>query len=221
MISLSRNEVEQADKLIMTFKKEVSEITAEEVTEVAQKLEDEKVFANTQMHVAIERKVFEIVNSKILQPDLASFPKGHPIYTFLEENRQITVLVERARQLKERQGSFTGLKTDWILIARQFLDLNIHYLRKENQLFPFLEKYGFNHPSSMMWSLHDEIRSLARTFSKAVEEDDEKTAQYILPVLLREAGEMTIKEEKVLLPTSVRLLTEDDWKAIREGSYEA
>jgi len=72
----------------------------------------------------------------------------------------------------------------------------------------------------MMWSLHDEIRSLAKTFSKAVEENDEKTVSYILPVLLREAGEMTIKEEKVLLPTSARLLTEDDWKAIREGEDE-
>ncbi len=50
--------------------------------------------------------------------------------------------------------------------------------------------------------------------------EDEKTAQYILPVLLREAGEMTVKEEKVLLPTSARLLTEDEWKAIREGEDE-
>ncbi|GMT46120.1 MAG: hypothetical protein IEMM0006_1952 [bacterium] len=220
MISLSKNETEQADKLIEAFKKEVPEITAEEVTEVAQKLEDEKVFADAQMHVRIERKVFEIVNSKIPQQNLASFPKGHPIHTFLEENKQIRALVERARQLNEMESGFTGLKTDWTLIAKQFLSLNIHYLRKENQLFPFLEKYGFNHPSSMMWSLHDEIRSLAKTFSKAVEENDEKTAQYILPVLLREAGEMTIKEEKVLLPTSVRLLMEDDWKAIREGEDE-
>jgi DUF438 domain-containing protein len=220
MISLSKNETEQADKLIEAFKKEVREITAEEVTEVAQKLEDEKVFADTEMHVSIERKVFEIVNSKIPQQDLASFPKGHPIHTFLEENDQIRALVERAKQLKEMESSFTGLKTDWILIARQFVSLNIHYLRKENQLFPFLEKYGFNHPSSMMWSLHDEIRSLAKTFSKAVEDNDEKTAQYILPVLLREAGEMTVKEEKVLFPTSVRLLSEDDWKAIREGEDE-
>ncbi len=220
MISLSKNEAEQADKLIEAFKKEVHEITAEEVTEVAQKLEDEKVFADAQMHVSIERKVFEIVSSKIPQQDLDSFPKGHPIHTFLEENKQISALVERARQLNEMENSFTGLNTDWTLIAKQFLSLNIHYLRKENQLFPFLEKYGFNHPSSMMWSLHDEIRSLAKTFSKAVEENDEKTAQYILPVLLREAGEMTIKEEKVLFPTSVRLLTEDDWKAIREGEDE-
>ncbi len=220
MISLSKNETEQADKLIEAFKKEVSEITAEDVTEVAQKLEDEKVFADAEMHVSIERKVFEIVNSKIPQHNLASFPKGHPIHTFLEENKLISALVERARQLKELDGSFSELKTDWLLIAKQFISLNIHYLRKENQLFPFLEKYGFNHPSSMMWSLHDEIRSLAKTFSKAVDEDDEKTAQYILPVLLREAGEMTIKEEKVLLPTSVRLLAEDDWKAIRKGEDE-
>jgi len=220
MISLSKNEAEQADKLIETFKKEVSAITAEEVTEVAQKLEDEKVFADAQMHVSIERKVFEIVNSKILQQDLASFGKGHPIHTFLEENKLIRVLVERAKQLEEEQNSFTALKTDWVLIAKQFVSLNIHYLRKENQLFPFLEKYGFNHPSSIMWSLHDEIRSLAKTFLKAVEENDEKTARYILPVLIREAGEMTIKEEKVLLPTSVRLLTEDDWETIRKGEDE-
>jgi len=220
MIALSKNETEQADKLIEVFKKEISEITAEEVTEVAQKLEDEKIFADAEMHVSIERKIFEIVNSKIPQHDLASFPNGHPIHTFLEENKYIIALVERARKLKEVENSFADLKTDWILIAKQFVNLNIHYLRKENQLFPFLEKHGFNHPSSMMWSLHDEIRSLAKTFSKAVEENDEKTALYILPVLLREASEMTIKEEKVLFPTSARLLSEAEWKAIREGEDE-
>jgi len=36
--------------------------------------------------------------------------------------------------------------------------INFHYLRKENQLFPLLEKKGVSGPSSVMWGIHDDIR---------------------------------------------------------------
>jgi DUF438 domain-containing protein len=220
MISLAKNETEQADKLIQVFMDYIPEISPEEVTEVAQQLEDEKIFANAEQHISIEQKIFELIEKKIPQKDLTEFTAGHPIHTFLEENRSIKELCIRALQLHDTENSFSDLYSDWTLIAKQFSDLDIHYLRKENQLFPFLEKRGFNHPSSIMWSLHDEIRSLAKSFSKAVAEKDEKTAKMLLTPLAREAAEMIIKEERVLLPTAARLLTSDDWKELREGEDE-
>ena len=220
MISLAKNETEQADKLIQVFMDYIPEISPEEVTEVAQQLEDEKIFANAEQHISIEQKIFELIEKKIPQKDLTEFTAGHPIHTFLEENRSIKELCIRALQLHDTENSFTDLYSDWTLIAKQFSDLDIHYLRKENQLFPFLEKRGFNHPSSIMWSLHDEIRSLAKSFSKAVAEKDEKTAKMLLTPLAREAAEMIIKEERILLPTAARLLTADDWKELRVGEDE-
>ena len=220
MISLSKNEAEQADKLIEVFMNYIPEISAEEVTEVAQKLEDEKIFSDAKQHVSIEQKIFEVIEKKIPKKDLSAFTKGHPINTFLEENKQIIALCKRAKKLDETENSFNDLYSDWMLIAKQFSNLNIHYLRKENQLFPFLEKRGFNHPSSIMWSLHDEIRSLAKEFSKVIAGKDEQSTRLLLLPLLKEADEMTIKEERVLYPTAARLLTNNDWKEIREGEDE-
>ncbi len=220
MISLAKDDQKQADKLIQVFMDYIPEISTEEVTEVAQQLEDEKVFTDASQHVSIERKIFEVIEKKIPQKDLSEFTSGHPIHTFIEENKQIKVLCERAGKLKETDNSFSDLYSDWTLIAKQFSDLDIHYLRKENQLFPFLEKRGFNHPSSIMWSLHDEIRSLAKGFLKVVANKDEKSAIIVLPSLIREADEMVTKELRVLLPTAARLLTNDDWKELRVGEDE-
>jgi len=220
MTLLAQNKEAAADKLIKVFMEYIPEITAEEVMEVAQKLEDEKVFADANQHINIERKIFELIRTKIPQKDLTFFTKGHPIHTFLEENKQIKELCKRALQLNETENSFKELYSDWTLITKQFSNLNIHYLRKENQLFPFLEKRGFNHPSTIMWSLHDEIRRQSKVFFKAVTEKKGKIAKMLLPELAKEVNEMTIKEERVLLPTSARLLTNDDWIKIREGEDE-
>jgi len=220
MTLLAKKEEEQANKLIRVFMDYIPEITAEEVTEVAQKLQNENVFADAEQHVSIETYIFEVIEKKIPQKDLSLFTSGHPIHTFLEENKQIKALVNRATQLNETKNSFTDLKSDWILLAKQFAGLDIHYLRKENQIFPFLEKKGFNHPSSIMWSSDDDIRKLARAFSKAVAENNEKEARILLPGLAREVQEMTIKEERILFPTAARLFTDKEWQEIRAGEDE-
>lgn len=71
-----------------------------------------------------------------------------------------------------------------------------------------------------MWKSDDEIRKLAKKFSKAVADKDEKTAKMLLPTLASDAMEMTFKEERILLPTAARLLTDNEWKEIREGEDE-
>ncbi len=220
MASLAKGENEKAEKLTQVFLDYIPEITVEEVSQVAQQLDDEGIFADASQHINIERQVFEIVRTKIPSKDLQSYPKGHPIHSFLEENKQIIELKQRAENLLQQADSFTNLKSDWALLAKQFLSIDIHYLRKENQLFPYLEKHGFSHPSTIMWSLHDEIRRQAKLFSKAVNDNDEKEAREWLETVAREAYEMTVKEEKILLPKSMELLSETDWREIREGEDE-
>ncbi|MEZ5197408.1 MAG: hemerythrin domain-containing protein [Bacteroidales bacterium] len=46
-------------------------------------------------------------------------------------------------------------------------DVDKHYQRKENLLFPYLEKYGITGPPKVMWGKHDETRG----YLKAAIED--------------------------------------------------
>ncbi len=220
MTALAKADNENAEKLTKIFLEYVPEITAEEVSKVAQQLDDEGVFADANQHINIERQVFEIIKTKIPTLDLQSYPAGHPIATFLAENKIVLDLKQRAKELLETPDSFNNLKSDWVLLAKQFSSLDIHYLRKENQLFPYLEKKGFSHPSTIMWSLHDEIRRQAKEYSKAVTDNDEKLAAQWLTKLMQEAYEMTVKEEKVLLPRASQLLNPVDWFEIRKGEDE-
>ena len=41
-------------------------------------------------------------------------------------------------------------------------DVDKHYRRKENLLFPYLENYGITGPPTVMWGKHDEIRDLIK-----------------------------------------------------------
>ncbi len=220
MTALAQGDQATADKFIRIFMDYVPEITAEEVTQVAQELDDAGVFADASQHMSIEQNVFGIIDSKMPVLDLASFPEGHPVHTFLAENTVIKALCQRAQNLIADSQSFDTLYTDWVLLAKQFLQLDIHYLRKENQLFPFLERRGFSHPSTIMWSIHDIIRGLAKDLAKAVENKNKKEAYKALNEVQQNAFEMTIKEERVLYPRSSKLLTQDDWVAIRNGEEE-
>ncbi len=220
MTALAKGDKQTADKFLKIFMDYVPEITAEEVTQVAQQLDDEGVFKDSAHHMSIEQNVFGIIDTKMVAHDLNSFPEGHPVHTFLAENKVIKELCNRAKELIKDRASFETLYTDWVLLAKQFLLLNIHYLRKENQLFPFLEKRGFSHPSTIMWSIHDAIRSVAKQFTQEVENKEEEKAYETLENLAQIAYEMTIKEEKILLPKSSKLLTQEDWVKIREGEDE-
>ncbi len=220
MTALAKGQKEEADKLIRVFMDYVPEITAEEITQVAQELDEAGVFADVNQHMSIEQNVFGIIDKKMPVQDLDSFTEGHPIHTFLTENKMIKELCKRAQNLVSDSNSFDNLYSDWTLLAKQFLLLDIHYLRKENQLFPFLEKRGFSHPSTIMWSIHDEIRSAAKQLNKTVEQKDKKRAYDLLGELQQNVFEMTIKEERVLFPKSSKLLTQNDWLSIRQGEDE-
>ena len=57
----------------------------------------------------------------------------------------------------------------------------MHYLRKENQLFPFLEQHGVEGPSKVMWAIHDDIRALIKQARAAIADDDAADGREHLP----------------------------------------
>ncbi len=163
------------------------------------------------------------------QPTPESTP-GHPIYTFRAENLAAEeVLADLEAALKAYQEK-PGVQV--IKVARDFVQqlmkFDAHYVRKENLLFPFLEKYGFYGPSRVMWGIHNDIRAAWKRLEALLTGtlDSEKLPtpaeiDAIFQPMATAIKEMFYKEEKILFTSALERLTEEDWKQIRSQENDA
>jgi DUF438 domain-containing protein len=205
------------------FDKLIKDITPEELSAIEQELIDEglpieEVRRLCDVHLEIFRKSLE----KKVGPKLIP---GHPIHTFKLENREIEHLVLDTKAVlevfknKPDQGNLLKLREKLNLLW----DVEKHYSRKENLLFPFLEKYQITGPSKIMWSHDDEIRDLLKETKKltaAYNDAIKAQLEEKLDLLLQKVLDMIAKEEKVLFPTSLKVLSEDEWYHILQDSAE-
>jgi DUF438 domain-containing protein len=96
-----------------------------------------------------------------------------------------------------------------------------HYLWKENQLFPFLEKHDFTGPTQVMWGIHDQIRTMLKGLYTALGKDDFRYIHENGQKLSVAVIEMIYKENKIMLPTALDLLSDDEWKEISKVFEES
>ncbi|HRY52985.1 MAG TPA: DUF438 domain-containing protein [Spirochaetia bacterium] len=136
---------------------------------------------------------------------------GHPVHSYLAENREA-----RRRSRSLAMASWRGIEA-MKLASRELKPILIHYTRKENQLFPFLERSGFTGPSKVMWGKHDEIRSAFKELDAALAAQDAKGSRRLARELARKIGMMAFMEERILFPNALKRLSERDWAAVRLG----
>ena len=144
---------------------------------------------------------------------------GHPVHTYLEENKTARKVLKRIRPLL-RQVSRGARAEELEKELEQLKRIEIHYQRKENQLFPYLEQVDFTGPSKVMWGKHDEIRAQLRELETAYREQDWGRFTSVGRGLLRAIRRMIFMEEKILFPTSLKKLSDKQWVEIRRGEGE-
>jgi hypothetical protein len=153
----------------------------------------------------------------VVTPPDPGLPPYHPVEAYLAENRAIAAAAERFAAVCRAAAGGT---MDAAAAGEALDDLarvETHYVRKENQLFPALERNGFSGPSKVMWSVHNEIRDWIRVCRFAIGQSDAAQLADQGLHLVRMVTEMIAKEEKILYPTALRLLKEEEWRAIRAG----
>lgn len=91
-----------------------------------------------------------------------------------------------------------------------------HFKRKEKHLFPYLEKYGVNQPTSTMWQLDDEIRQGLKYVKNLLLIEENLQLEEVFETVIQLIEEMIDQEENKLYPLAVKLLSEDDWMAMDE-----
>ena len=145
----------------------------------------------------------------------ADLPEGHPVRVYLDENRLVRELIGKIKNIniQEESENFTKLFKSLRLVEK-------HFARKENQLFPYLEKYGWTSPSQNMWAFHDQIRDEIKAVRKAIESGDIVLVSQNLAQIFRSLEHLMVVEENRLLPNALNMLSEEDWKEMREGDEE-
>ncbi len=154
-------------------------------------------------------------------------PSGHPVHTYVSENQTAMALLKDLRWELDRMGEEPG-ETIWAFTVNHLITLtnelaaglHIHYLRKENQLFPLLEQHGLEAPSKVMWEVHDDIRAKAKSCQDLLKQPDRQIARTTLQEYLKTVEDMIFKEEKILFPMALEELTEQDWARVRRGEEE-
>ena len=195
----------------------LDEVGADEIIEIERALiEDgtpvEEIQNLCDVHVSLFRESLDQQKS----PETIS---GHPVFTMRSENQILERYIHsfdeawRAFLAKRDAASLAELQTE----LERLMKFDVHYLRKENQLFPYLEKYGFEGPSKVMWGIHDEIRALWRSLGEmlaAVEKDFAgiKDAGKKVTGAMRD---MVYKEDKILFPAAMERLSEKEWAELR------
>lgn len=159
-------------------------------------------------------------------------PAGHPVDTFKRENMALRAVVQRLGKSYEEANNL-GTEDNLVTFINdlrggfnQLMDVDKHYRRKENLLFPFLEKNGITGPPKVMWGKHDETRELLKAANDALRETkmDKEELLSTIELLLRPAStavtDMIMKEEEILLPMCLDTLRIGDWFEIYQQTPE-
>jgi DUF438 domain-containing protein len=156
----------------------------------------------------------EFLNNK-QSPFEGKYPDGHPVRTYLEENLLIRSLINEI-ELLNIQEQFAYFKELFDKLAK----VELHFARKENQLFPYLEKHGWTSPSQNMWAFHDQIRDEIRETRKAIEKENPTAVMMNIQQVFRSLEHIMQVEEGRLLPNAMQMLSEEEWKEFKEGDKE-
>ncbi len=206
------------------FHELIKDIDASEIAHMEQQLMNEgmpesEVRRLCDVHV-------EVFKESLSQQDVPSLPPGHPINTFMLENRAAEGIVHELGHVLAKlsdpsdKAAFQELQPQLASLVEKLSQIDLHFLRKENQLFPILEKHSVTAPSQVMWALHDDIRTALKSSRAGVRDAQVPDVYSSIKYAMKSIVDMIYKEEHILFPMAKDLLTDEEWLTARSGEAE-
>ncbi len=215
--------VEQAKGRFQEMLKDVSalEIADMEQSLIREGMPETEIKRLCDVHVQVFKDSLE-------KHDAPDVPPGHPVAAFLRENRAAEEILEEVKRSIEEietpgeKPSFPPPEKRLPWFLERLGEIHIHYQRKENQLFPFLEKHGITGPSQVMWSGDDDNRALLKKARGLLKESGSADSYSEATAVIRELDtalrDMVFKEERVLFPMALDTLSDEEWAEVAQGS---
>ncbi|MGB9856975.1 MAG: DUF438 domain-containing protein [Dictyoglomaceae bacterium] len=207
------------------FKEIFSSVTPTEIAQIEEELikegmPREEVIRLCEVHLAVFQEALEKEKKEANQ--------GHPVYILMEEHKILLEFGEKLKKILEEIKTIENYDTvkdkleEMEDIVRHFKESEKHYLREENILFPYLEKHGITEPPAIMWMEHDKIRAIKKDIYKLIENYKNISPQEFvrkMNTLSLELVDMLAshfyKENNILFPMGLQVISENEWKDIR------
>ena len=202
-------DVESQKKRFQELIKDVApwEIAQMEQQFLAEGMPETEIKGLCEVHVQVFKEALE-------QKTVPGLPAGHPVHTYMLENRAAEDILKEAESVPDPAGE----KEKMLGILDRLAAIDTHFLRKENQLFPIVEAKGITGPSKVMWALHDDIRAFIKDTRQKVEEGTAKKLN--IDAMVKMIRDMIYKEEHILFPMVLETLDEEEWARVRKGEEE-
>lgn len=145
------------------------------------------------------------------------YPENHPLWVYLEEINAVEKVALEADELL-KQDKF--IKNPWLGVFDSLAQWRTHLSRKQNQLYPMLEDHGFDRPTRIMWTFDDAVRDAISASYALLREDKYDEFLASVPETLAKLRDLNSKELEVLLPTSFKLLSDEEFVRMSKNDHE-
>ncbi len=166
-------------------------------------------------------KVLNVFYKKLDEHRIEAPVEKHFLYYLMAENKAMDGRMKAAKELIKRinreeddHDTFETLKSHLLQKVKEFSSFDAHYIKKENILFPYLERVWPDYRCvNLMWSYHDDIREswkrlqdlLLDKYMDLVDFNEEIGRFYFLVYTIM------FREEAIIFPLAVKDFKQEDW----------
>ena len=216
-------EGEKGSDLIKKHQAAINDLTANDIIQVVHRLIESDLPLD-RIKIGIN-KALNVFHKQILAQEQVSLPEDHFLTYLKKENRE---LERRLQNLKSWVKDFNNENLDSLKIAEHLrigvedlMQMEKHYIRKENILFPYFEKEFPQYKClGLMWSIHDDIRNRQKALLMALLEIDldKKHINKLLGDLFFDMYTIIFREEYLLFPVALHAVNQDAWDEMLQQS---
>ncbi|MCZ4695990.1 DUF438 domain-containing protein [Ancylomarina euxinus] len=216
---------EKGSLLIKKHQAAIDDLTANDIILVVHRLvESDLPMGDLKIGI---NKALNVFHKQILSQKPIALPEDHFLTYLKKENRE---LERRLQNLKSWVKDFNNENLDTVKVAEHIrvgiedlMQMEKHYVRKENILFPYFEKeYPQYKCLGVMWSIHDDIRTRQKALLMALLEVnlDKKHINKLLGDLFFDMYTIIFREENLLFPVALNAVNQDAWEDMLQQSDE-
>jgi uncharacterized protein len=212
--------------LIEKHKQIINTVTPAETMQVLDKLLLEGLSNET-----VKTNVGKIIN--VFYKSLSSYHwdkpgEGHFLYYLMLENREVQKIMMELKSVtksffKGENQDIPGLTSKLRILVEKLKIYELHYIKKENILFPYIEKaFPQYRCLKLMWSFHDDFRRSLKVLDTILKSELPNNEQ-----LNKEIGKLffvvlpiVFREEQIVYPVALSAIPEKAWIEMMEQSYD-
>lgn len=217
---------ENGKMLVAKYKGIIDTVTPAETMQVL-----DKMLLEGFSHGTVKANVGKIIN--VFYTSLGSFQwnkpgEGHFLYYMMLENREVKKLMTELRSVfkiyfKAESHDIPVLTMKLRMLIGKLKGYELHYIKKENILFPYIEKaFPQYRCLQLMWSFHDDFRASLKILDRILQsappnkellnKETGKLFFVVLPIIFR--------EEQIVFPVALSAIAEKAWTEMLEQSYD-